>query len=114
MLVCADGLTVILAGQSHFHHLLKGELLLDSPIVDQSLKGIQVDPAVLLPVDIVETEFGYPALQGHLTSFKPYLLGIPRPGLGSFVATGSRTAFAGTLSAPHGLTSFVDRTYCRF
>ena len=90
--------------------LLKGQLLLNCTAIHKGLQGVQVDPPVLLTVDIVESEFRNPPLQWHLPSFKSNLLGISGTGLSTFVSTGSGTTFARTLATAYALSFVLHRS----
>ncbi len=70
----------------------------------QSLYHVKVHRLVFNPVDIFETEFRYPALKRHLTTFKAPFGTVTRAGPGSFVAAGGSTSFAGSGTTSNTLT----------
>jgi hypothetical protein len=66
----------------------------DFMLIGQFLEHVNIDATILHPVPVFEPEFGDPSLQGHLTTFKPDLVRIARPGFCAFMAAGGSAAFA--------------------
>src|SRR5690606_18257867 len=78
----------------------------------QIMNRIEVDSDKILADRILETEFRYLSLQGHLSSFKTDLVGILLSGYGTLVPSGGGTSAAGDGTTSNSFPLFY-RNFCR-